>query len=137
MNRLFLLAVAGCAVSIASHASDSCAVQATRLVSQEKWTELSAMFTAPDEGLVRSLAQLASKLGPIDEVRPLPHQTVGVSIQQSVVSATLPASYKFEGSWALALTRRGERYEIQAASEPGSPCRLLALHLSMLAGVSE
>lgn len=128
----FLLLLSGLAVSGASHAVDSCAVQATRLMSQGKLSELSSMFTAPGENVARGLVQLASYVGPIEAVLPLSRQTDGTYIRRSVAVASLPSNHKFDGSWAVATTGSGERYEFQASSEPGSSCRLFALHVSKL-----
>jgi hypothetical protein len=136
MIRSLLAGTGMAVVSWASHAADSCALEAARRASQGQFSELAAMFAEPKDsvGLARSLEQLARPLGSIDEVLPLSRQTAGVSARRSVALASLPASYPFEGSWALAITRGGARYEFQASSEPGSSCKLLALHVSRLEG---
>ncbi|WP_273600002.1 hypothetical protein [Roseateles albus] len=127
-----LLLFAGLAVSGATYAVDSCAVQAIRLMSQGRLSELSAMFTAPGEDVARGLAQLASFVGPIEAVLPLSRQTDGVYIRKSVAVDSLPSSYKFDGSWAVATSGSGGRFEFQASSEPGSSCKLFALHVDKL-----
>lgn len=132
MNHL-LLAFAGLATSFAAHAAESCAVQAARLMAQEKFVELSGMFTLPSEGIARDLAQLSVTVGPIEKVLPLARQSAGESVRQTVAVPTLAANYQFDGSWAVATTRNGARFEFQASSESGSPCKLLALHVGTLA----
>lgn len=127
-----LFFIAGLAASGATLAADSCAVQAARLIQQAKLPELSAMFTQPGEDVARRLAGLAGDIDPIEEVLPLSRQTPGVHLRKTVAVASLPSSYQFDGSWALATTRSGARYEVQASSVPGAPCSLLALHLGQL-----
>lgn len=90
------------------------------------------MFTAPGEDVSRGLVQLASYVGPIEVVLPNSRQIDGSYTRKSVAVASLPSNYKFDGSWAVATTGSGGRYEFQASSEPGSSCRLLALHVSKL-----
>jgi hypothetical protein len=104
-------------------------VQAARLIAQGKTSELSALFKSPSVEIARGLAQLAADLGTIHTVTSLSHQSAGNSIRQSVAIASLPAGYSFDGSWAVATMRNGEQVEIQASAEPGSSCRLLALHV--------
>ena len=128
MYRAALITTA-LAASCAAHAADSCAVQAASLLSQGKSDELAAWFKAPGPDAARSLTQLAGELGKIDEVSALKQQSAGKSMRKSVTSAGLPSDYAFEGSWAAAMTQKQGRVEFQAAAEPGSACKLLALHV--------
>jgi|GEM_PF-3799615 len=124
-----IVVIVGVMVSCTSYAIESCAVQAARLISQGKTAELSGRFIVPGPEVARGLATLADELGSMGEVSPLPQPSAGKSVRKSVAIPGLPARISFDGSWAAATTRRGERIEFQASSEPGSDCRLLALHV--------
>ncbi|PND38927.1 hypothetical protein C1O66_16270 [Paucibacter aquatile] len=121
---------------MASYAADSCALQAAQQLSQGQFNELAAMFAEPKDkvSLARALEDLARPLGSVQEVIPQPRQTAGLSTRQSVAPTALQTSAPFEASWALAITQGGARYELQASSQPGSSCTLLALHVSRLVG---
>jgi hypothetical protein len=128
MLRMVIL-FAALAVSCASHAADSCAVQAVHLISQGKTEELTAWFKAPSVEVARGLEKISLDLGHIDEVFALAHQSPGTSVRTSIVSSGLPSKYSFEGSWAMATSEKLGRVEFQASVDAGSSCKLLALHV--------
>jgi len=125
----FMIVFAVSAMSGVSHAADSCAVQAARLISQGQTEELTTWFTAPSVEVARGLKQVALELGRIEEISALDHQSPGSSARTSVVSSRLASTYAFEGSWAKATTEKLGRVEFQASVAAGSSCELLALHV--------
>lgn len=130
------LAVASLAMApLASLAADSCAMQAAHRLSQGQFNDLAAMFAEPKDSvsLARALEDLARPLGSVQELIPQPRQTAGLSARRSVAPTALRASDPFEASWALAINHSGVRYELQASSQPGTSCKLLALHVGRLA----
>lgn len=131
--RAFISAVAGLAMAGSAVAAESCAMQAARLLTEHRFAALAGMFAESDERLVPALAQMAAELGPVESLTPLSRQTPVASVRHALALASLPSAYAFAGSWAAISTSSGQGYEVQAASRPGSDCRLLALHLSQLA----
>lgn len=132
MKPLVIL-LAGVLASPVAFAEDSCAVQAARLMSPDRVKDLAGMFTAPSEAVSRSLAQLVSTVGPIDQVAAASTQPAGRTVRRSVAVSPLPNPYRFEGSWAVAVSKTGVRYVLQASAEPSSRCRLLAVHVDVAA----
>lgn len=110
-------------------------MQAAHLLSQGQFNDLAAMFAEPKNSvnLARALEDLARPLGAVQELIPQPRQTAGLSARRSVAPTSLQADDPFEASWALAINHSGVRYELQASSQPGTSCKLLAVHVSRLA----
>jgi hypothetical protein len=110
-------------------------MQAAHRLSQGQFNELAAMFAEPKDSvsLAQALEDLARPLGSVQELIPQPRQTAGLSARRSVAPTSLQAGDPFEASWALAISHSGVRYELQASSQPGTSCKLLALHVGRLA----
>lgn len=129
MKRCIVLSL-GLLISFAANAADSCAVQSARLLSQGKVSDLAKMLANQgDDAVSQSLERIAAEISPVKKVLPAKHASAGESTRQSVAIEGLPASYAFDGSWAVIVTKTGERFQLQASSEPKSPCKLLAIHL--------
>lgn len=128
MKRCIVLSL-GLLISFAANAADSCAVQSARLLSQGKVSDLAKMFGNQGDAVSQSLERIAAEIGPVKKVLPAKHASAGESTRQSVAIEGLPASYAFDGSWAVIVTKAGERFQLQASSEPKSFCKLLAIHL--------
>lgn len=128
MKRCIVLSL-GLLISFAANAADSCAVQSARLLSQGKVSDLAKMFAKPGDAVSQSLERIAAEIGSVRKVLPAKHASAGESARQSVAAEGLPASYAFDGSWAVIVTKAGERFQLQASAEPKSSCKLLAIHL--------
>lgn len=129
--RAFVLMILLASFSAASLASESCAVRATQLLAEGKNAELSAWFKSPAPDTLARLQKAAAELGSLGRIEPASSQRPGRFTRRSVVSENLPFSYPFEGSWADAVSSKLGSVQIQASVEPGSACRLLALHIDI------
>jgi hypothetical protein len=127
--KRFVVLFAGILMSFTANAADSCALQSARLLSKGKLSELALKFAKQNDQVSRSLEQLAAGIGPVKKVSPIKHQSSGESVRQTVAVEGLAASYPVDGSWAEIVTKSGDRFQLQASSEPGFSCKLLALHL--------
>ena len=123
---LITLLVAVCSVSLAK---ESCAVHAAQLLSKGRSAELLAWFKAPASDTATRLKEASEYLGSLERIAPALSQHTGHVNRRSVSSKDLPSGYAFDGSWADAVSSKVGPVQIQASTELGSTCRLLALHI--------
>jgi hypothetical protein len=114
-----------------SWATESCAVRAAQLLSDGENSELSAWFAAPSTDMAAKLKEASEYLGPLERITPALSQSAGRITRKSILSNNLPTSYTFDGSWADAVSTKVGPVQIQASTEAGSTCRLLALHIDI------
>lgn len=115
-------------LSTTGWATESCAVRVTQLLAAGKSAELVTWFKTPADDTAARLKDAAELFGTLQRIMPTTNAREGKTTRVSIVSSHLPDQYPFEGSWASAVSSKAGLVHIQASSEHGSSCRLLAVH---------
>lgn len=127
--RRFALLAACCVASAGAAASDSCVMHIARLLSAGETVELAALFATSGAKLVLALEDLARDAGLLSDLRETPAPAFTRFRRHSVPTIGDVSSYDYQGHWIDARARDGSAVQLHLAVQPGSTCKLLALHL--------
>lgn len=127
--RVFLSWVVLLSLCSTSWAGESCAVRLAQMLSAGNSKELVTWFKVPADDAAARLQEAVELFGTLERIMPATNPSDGNTTRVSIQSKHLPDPYAFEGSWASAISSKAGPVRIQASSEIGSTCRLLALHI--------